>query len=126
MARKQPTATPADPVDRRALLAQAQAPWLGPQRDQLLASRRDGRLPHGILVHGPAGAGQAGLALWTAHMTLCESVADAPCGRCASCILFLAGNHPDFYSLELEEKASFIKVGGRCLLSLIISTVRSS
>jgi len=110
MARKQPSAAQADPSDLRALLAQAQAPWLGPQRDQLLAARRDGRLPHGILLHGPAGAGQAGLAQWTAHMALCENAADAPCGRCASCILFLAGNHPDFYSLELEEKASFIKV----------------
>lgn len=110
MARKQPAAAQADPADRRALLAQAQAPWLRPQRDQLLAARRDGRLPHGILLHAPAGAGQAGLALWTAHMALCENAAEAPCGRCASCILFLAGNHPDFYSLELEEKASFIKV----------------
>ena len=110
MARKQAAAAQVDPADRRALLAQAQAPWLGPQREQLLAARRDGRLPHGILLHGPAGAGQAGLALWTAHMSLCENAADAPCGRCPSCVLFLAGNHPDFYSLELEDKASFIKV----------------
>ena len=110
MARRQPAAAQADPADRLTLLAQAQAPWLDPQRDQLLAARRDGRLPHGILLHGPAGAGQDGLALWTAQMALCENVAEAPCGHCTSCILFLAGNHPDFYSLELEEKASFIKV----------------
>jgi DNA polymerase-3 subunit delta' len=110
MARKQPTATQVDPADRRAVLAKAGAPWLGPQRHQLLAARRESRLPHGILLHGTAGAGQTGLALWTAHMALCENAAKAPCGRCASCILFLAGNHPDFYLLELEEKASFIKV----------------
>jgi DNA polymerase-3 subunit delta' len=110
MARKQAAAVPLDPADRQSLLDQARAPWLAPQRGQLAGARAEGRLPHGILLYGPAGAGQSGLALWAAQLFLCEAPGREPCGRCPSCVLFLAGNHPDFYSLELEEKASNIKV----------------
>jgi DNA polymerase-3 subunit delta' len=110
MARKRAAVPSFDPADRQFLLAQARAPWLAQQRQQLATARGEGRMPHGILLYGPAGAGQSGLALWTAHLVLCEVTGDAPCGRCPSCVLFLAGNHPDFYSLELEEKASNIKV----------------
>jgi DNA polymerase-3 subunit delta' len=110
MARKPAAAAPIDPLDRAALLAEAQVPWLAQQRAQLAAARREGRMPHALLLHGAAGAGQSGLALWTAQLVLCEAAGEGPCGRCPSCILFLAGNHPDFYSIELEEKASYIKV----------------
>jgi DNA polymerase-3 subunit delta' len=110
MARKQAPAVPVDPLDRGSLIAQAAVPWLGQQRGQLAAARREGHMPHAILLHGPMGSGQSGLALWTAQLVLCEAAGDAPCDRCPSCVLFLAGNHPDFYALALEEKASFIKV----------------
>jgi DNA polymerase-3 subunit delta' len=110
MARKQPAATPADPARRGLRLAQAGVPWLARQRQQVAAARMEGRLPHAILLHGPEGVGQADLALWISQLVLCEAKGDVPCGRCPACILFLAGNHPDFYTLEREEKASFIKV----------------
>jgi DNA polymerase-3 subunit delta' len=110
MARKQPAVIPADPAKRGLGLAQSGVPWLARQRQQIAAARADGRLPHAILLHGPAGVGQAGLALWISQLVLCEKKGDVPCGRCPSCTLFLAGNHPDFYTLEREEKASFIKV----------------
>jgi DNA polymerase-3 subunit delta' len=110
MARQSGGTAPVVPQDREALLAEARVPWLREQRARLVAARRDGRMPHAILLHGPVGAGQSGLALWTAQLVLCEKDGEAPCGGCPSCVLFLAGNHPDFYSVELEEKASFVKV----------------
>lgn len=84
--------------------------WLEPARRQVASARRDGRLPHAILLHGPEGGGQAALALWTAQLALCESAQDEPCGHCGSCVLFLAGNHPDFHGVSIEESATVIKV----------------
>jgi len=95
------------PGDR---LRWAGVPWLEAPRRQVSAARCEGRLPHAILVHGPLGGGQSALALWTAQLLLCETALDQPCGRCASCVLFLAGNHPDFHGVSIEEKASYIKV----------------
>jgi DNA polymerase-3 subunit delta' len=91
-------------------LAWSGVPWLAAARRQVAGARRDGRLPHAILLHGPEGGGQAALALWTAQLALCESVQDEPCGHCGSCVLFLAGNHPDFHGVSIEEKATVIKV----------------
>jgi DNA polymerase-3 subunit delta' len=54
--------------------------------------------------------GQSALALWAAQLALCEDLARAPCGKCAGCQLFLAGNHPDLHLIEVEEDASLIKV----------------
>jgi len=96
------------PVTHR--LWAASAPWLEPARAQLVAARQGRRLPHGILFHGLPGVGQSALGLWAAQLALCEDHAHAPCGRCGGCLLFLAGNHPDFHAVELEEDASFIKV----------------
>lgn len=86
------------------------APWLDAPRRQLAAARREGRLPHAILIHGVAGSGQAALAVWAAQMALCEDAGRAPCGSCGGCTLFLAGNHPDLRVIEIEEKATYIKV----------------
>jgi DNA polymerase-3 subunit delta' len=94
----------------RERLQPAAAPWLAAAREQLGTARGTGRMPHGILLHGLPGLGQSALALWTAQLVLCERPAGLPCGQCASCHLFLAGNHPDFHPVELEEGATFIKV----------------
>src|SRR3970282_633505 len=43
-------------------------------------------------------------ALRVAHRMLCEASDEArrPCGACAACRWFLAGNHPDFRRIEPE------------------------
>lgn len=62
------------------------------------------RLPHALLLHGPAGVGKLALAERFAQSLLCESGAarSAPCGRCAECRWFLAASHPDVRYVEPE------------------------
>lgn len=72
-------------------------PWQQPQWQNLQQSRRQGRLPHAILLTGPQGLGKEAFALYFAQSLLCEknSANGEPCGQCRSCLLYLAGNHPD-------------------------------
>ena len=54
------------------------------------------RLPHALLLHGARGVGKRHLAQAFAQLLLCESPIDAnACGRCTSCRLLAADNHPD-------------------------------
>lgn len=96
--------------DIAALLQTANAPWLAPLQERLASAYRTGRLPHALLLHGTAGSGQSALAAWAAQLVLCDRPDAAPCGACASCVLYMAGNHPDLSMLTLEDKASEIKI----------------
>ena len=60
------------------------------------------RLPHALLLHGPAGVGKLALAERFAQLLLCEKRGQgaAPCGSCDGCRWFLAGNHPDARIVE--------------------------
>jgi DNA polymerase-3 subunit delta' len=63
------------------------------------------RLPHALLLHGAAGLGKELFAHRFAASLLCTqpgSTTDA-CGRCHSCQLLAAGNHPDFRQLAPTE-----------------------
>jgi DNA polymerase-3 subunit delta' len=63
---------------------------------QTLAS---GRLASTYLFVGPSGIGKRRFAMELARSLLCTETPDAAlesCGRCESCRLFAAGNHPDF------------------------------
>ncbi len=100
---------PAGP-DLGEMLARADAAWLQPLRGQLSAMLGQGRLAHAQLLLGQAGAGQFELGTWLAALLLCDRQGDRACGECAGCRLFLAGTHPDFYRVGLEEDAAVIKV----------------
>lgn len=67
------------------------AAWQG------LAERWE-RLPHALLLAGPAGGGKSGFALALAQGLLCEDArgSGGACGNCPSCRWFAGGNHPDF------------------------------
>lgn len=84
------------PPDVGPALTRAGLPWFGPVRERLAAMQDRGRLPHGLLLFGQPGAGQAELGTWIAARLLCRSGAAQPCGSCTDCKLFLAGSHPDF------------------------------
>lgn len=65
------------------------------------------RLPHALLLHGPAGVGKLELAERFAQLLLCERRGKGadPCGSCDACRWFLGGNHPDVRFVEPEALA---------------------
>ena len=54
------------------------------------------RLPHGLMLFGPAGVGKTTLARLFAAALFCEQLPDDACGRCRSCTRLAHLNHPDF------------------------------
>ena len=62
------------------------------------------RLPHALLLHGPAGVGKLALAERFAQLLVCEAKKQGggPCGRCDGCRWFAAASHPDIRYLEPE------------------------
>ncbi len=62
------------------------------------------RLPHALLLAGPAGLGKHDFALRLAAALLCaQPTAEAACGRCHGCQLLAAGTHPDVTRVMPEE-----------------------
>jgi DNA polymerase-3 subunit delta' len=86
-------------------------PWQQDEWQQLCALIGVGRLPHALMLTGPAGIGKHHLALALAQRLLCEApVMDTPCGKCRSCLLNRAQTHPDLLWLTPEEEGKAIKV----------------
>ncbi|OYY93496.1 MAG: DNA polymerase III subunit delta' [Hydrogenophilales bacterium 28-61-23] len=80
-------------------------PWNRALFQQLSAERE--RLPHALLLHGPAGIGKRDFGLALAQWVLCETPSlDGACGVCDACNWFVQGNHPDFRFLEPKEEES--------------------
>lgn len=75
--------------------------WLQPTLEQWWQLYQQQRLHHALLLAGPAGVGKAALVQAIAQRLLCQH-ANAPCGQCKSCHLFVAGHHPDFLQLTVE------------------------
>lgn len=83
-------------------------PWQQIQWNQLQNQQDQNRLPHGLLFSGISGIGKRHFATIFAQHLLCEK--KTGCGTCKSCLLFNAGNHPDFILIEPEEDAKQIKI----------------
>jgi len=85
-------------------------PWQRPQWRQLLSQQNQGRLPHALLLSGPAGLGKLVFAQQFAHVLLCKAPGERACGQCSGCRLIQANNHPDLLSIYPEETGKNIKV----------------
>lgn len=85
-------------------------PWQAPQWQRLQGARRRERLAHALLLHGPERTGKRHFAEALAFSLLCASPLEdgLACGRCRSCLLLSAGNHPDLGFLEPEEGGKVI------------------
>lgn len=81
----------------------ANLPWLHDAQQQFAAQRRQGMLPHAILLPLAEADGGVALGQYMAALALCNApLADEPCGHCKSCQLVNAGNHPDFHLLQAD------------------------
>ena len=89
-----------------------QYPWLQTITDSMAAALSQDRMPHALLLTGLTGVGKLALADYLARQLLCDdlSAAGSPCGRCAACVQYAAGTHPDFFRVEPAEDATMIKV----------------
>lgn len=87
-------------------------PWLQAYWDKLTRYLQQDRLPSALMLVGDEGLGLSSLAKSFAHRTICLSPNEdnTACGVCESCLLFNAGNYPDFYHLVPEEGKETIKV----------------
>jgi DNA polymerase-3 subunit delta' len=78
--------------------------------EQFRRTLASGRLASTYLLVGPPGVGKRRFAIELAHSLLCtenEEAALEPCGKCESCRMFAAGNHPDLEMIGLPpEKAT--------------------
>lgn len=84
-----------------------QTPWQSMQ--QRIAADR---LPHALLLSGPAGLGKLDFARLLAAFLLCDSPEQGlPCGSCRGCQLLAAGTHPDFQAVQPEEEGKEITIG---------------
>lgn len=77
-------------------------PWQSAQWSRFVAAEAAGRLPHALLLCGPAGTGIDHFARCLTARLLCEAPPPeaASCGTCRACTLTSAGSHPDFRALE--------------------------
>ena len=74
----------------------------------------ESRLPHAMILEGPAGSGKAELARWIAKAAVCTGEGERPCGRCSGCMKAAAGAHPGIT----------IAGGGTAARSFHVDTVR--
>lgn len=107
--------------DAGAMILRAMAPWLSGLRARLASLQDQDRLPHGLLLSGPPGAGQAELGVWLAARQLCRRRAVDACGHCADCRLVLAGSHPDLLWIGVEADKKEIGIEQVRLLSETLS-----
>jgi len=87
-------------------------PWHRDPWRRIQQRRAAGRLPHALLLSGPAGLGKGLFARGLARALLCErpDAGGEACGQCRSCRLFRAGSHPDYSVVQPEEDGRIIKV----------------
>lgn len=99
------------------------SPWLQRAFTRLAEAQAEGRLPHALLVCGPAGLGKRLLAELLMSRLLCQSITAAgeACGGCRSCKLRSAGSHPDLMRIGLEENEKT----GKLRSEIVIQQIRA-
>ncbi len=86
-------------------------PWHESAATQLAQLIGREKLPHALLITGPAYSGLRRLGHWLQRSLLClEPQQGRACMECRSCHLLSAGSHPDAYALHPEEDSTVIKV----------------
>jgi len=85
-------------------------PWLSGHWSFFMQRLEQDRLPHALMLVGPAACGKTTLADAMVARLLCVEEQARACGRCRSCQLLAGGAHPDFFDIHPEEDSKVIKV----------------
>lgn len=77
-------------------------PWLEAAWQAIAERQRQGRLPHGLMLHGPEGVGLEALTESIASALICEAnqPGQPACGQCPSCQMMAAGTSSDRVRIE--------------------------
>lgn len=79
-------------------------PWLAGTWQRLCAYRHSERIPHAMLLTGPAGLGKLDMARTFLRLLLCNDAGQSiACGECSNCRQALADSHPDLHDISFEE-----------------------
>ena len=82
-------------------------PWFNQYLDRLDLEL----LHHAFLIGGKEGVGKKHFSLLLSQLILCKKKNQSmPCNTCQSCKLFNSSNHPDFYTIKLEEGKKKISI----------------
>lgn len=87
-------------------------PWHADNWTLLQARRAQDRLPHALLLEGPAGLGKLRFAQRLTAALVCaapDQAGDA-CGSCRACRLRASGGHPDILAVTPEEPGKAIRI----------------
>lgn len=79
---------------------------------QLRLALERGEVPHALLITGPESVGKTTLARTLVTAMLCRTPDpdDRPCGQCNSCRKANSGNHPDFVTIEPDDKGAALRI----------------
>lgn len=105
----------------------APLPWQQALWTRLATQRNADRLPHALLLAGPAGVGKRHLARTLAAGLLCQqpTAEGLACGQCRACGLLAADTHPDLLWLAPEENSRVIRIDAvRALLDFFAGTAQ--
>ena len=68
-------------------------------------------LHHAFLIGGKEGVGKKEFSLLLSQLILCKEKNEfVPCNACQACKLFLSSNHPDFYTIKIEDDKKKISI----------------
>ncbi len=87
-------------------------PWLNVLADKLTSYQQQKRLPNALMLQGDKGLGLATLARDFSKQVFClkPTSKGSACCICSSCLLFDAGNYPDYIDIKPDEGKLTIKI----------------
>ena len=85
-------------------------PWHAEAWARLQKQIADNRMPHAILLEGPAGSGRRQFVDALCASLICEQQDGKPCGHCKQCRLYISGNAPDLQIIEPADDSKAIRI----------------
>lgn len=85
--------------------------WHFSSWEKINSARKNGKLPHALLITGEQGVGKKLFSDQLSQSLLCKSPTNLEaCNNCSACKTYLSGAHPDFLEIDLLEDKQQISV----------------